>query len=205
MQGNGVAGNLLQSHTANGAHLCAEVAAQQVFTQSDRLEDLRTTIGTDGRDTHLRHDLLQALIHRLDVVFLCGGVLLLNLAMLHQIIEHGEGHVRAQGTGSVAQQQGCVHHLTDLAALHNQCRLHTLTHTNQIVVDCRDSQKTGNRSVCLVEVAIAQDDVVHTFIDTLLSFLAEIVECLAKSAFTLRYLKENGQLLGVETLVADVT
>ena len=57
----------------------------------------------------------------------------------------------------------------------------------------------------LVEVAIAQDDVVHTFIDTLLSFLTKVFKCLAKSALTLCYLKENGQLLGVETLVADVT
>ena len=71
MQCNRIAGDLLQTYTTNGAYLCAEVTAQQVFAQSDALEDLRTTIGADGRDTHLRHDLLQTLIHSLDVVLLC--------------------------------------------------------------------------------------------------------------------------------------
>ena len=98
-----------------------------------------------------------------------------------------------------------MHHLANLTALHNQRRLHTLTHTDQIVVDSRDSQQTGDGSVRLVEVAIAQDDVVHTLIHTLLGLLTEVVERLAQSAFTLRNLKENGQLLGVETLIADIT
>ena len=130
-----IAGNLFQADTTDGAHLCAKVAAQQVLAQADALENLGATIAADGTDTHLRHDLLQALIHRLDVVLLSCSVLLLDLVTFHQIIEHGEGHVRTQGAGTIAQQQGSVHHLTDLTTLHNQCCLHTLAHTDQIVVD----------------------------------------------------------------------
>ena len=77
MKCDSIAGNLLQTHTTNGAHLGTEVAAQQVFAQSDALENLRTAIRADGRDTHLRHNLLQALVHRLNVVLLGSSVLLL--------------------------------------------------------------------------------------------------------------------------------
>ena len=125
-----IAGNLLQTHTTNGAHLGTEVAAQQVFAQSDALENLRTAIRADGRDTHLRHNLLQALVHRLNVVLLGSGILLLNFMLLHQIIQYSERHVRTQGTGTVAQQQGGVHHLANLTALNDQGCLHTLTYAN---------------------------------------------------------------------------
>ena len=141
MQTDGIAGYLLQSDAADGAHLCAEVAVQQVLAQSDALENLRATIGADGRDAHLRHNLLQTLVHGLDVVAFGGGVVLLNLPALHQVVEHGEGHIRAQRRGSVAQQQRRMHRLANLTALHDERRLHALAHRNQIVMDGRDSQQ----------------------------------------------------------------
>ena len=56
MQHDGVFGYLLQSDTANGADFCTEVSLQQTLRETDALEDLRTTITADGRDTHLRHN-----------------------------------------------------------------------------------------------------------------------------------------------------
>ena len=44
MQGDSIACNLLQTNTSDGAHLCTEVAAQQVFAQTDALENLGSTI-----------------------------------------------------------------------------------------------------------------------------------------------------------------
>ena len=141
MQSDRITGNLLQAYTTNGAHLCSEVPSQQIFAQSDALENLRTTIAADGADTHLRHNFLQSLIHSLDVVGFSRRVVLLNLAAFHQIIENGKRHVRTQCAGTITQQQGGVHHLANLTALHNQGRLHTLTHANQIVVNSTYSQQ----------------------------------------------------------------
>ena len=95
MQADGIAGYFLQSDAADGAHLRAEVAAQQVLAQSDALEDLGAAIGADGRDAHLRHNLLQPLVNGLDVVGLGSGIFLLNLAPLHQVVEDGKRHIRA--------------------------------------------------------------------------------------------------------------
>ena len=94
------------------------------------------------------------------------SIFLLNLVFLHQVIQYSESHVGAQCAGTIAQQQSGVHHLANLTTLHNQRRLHTLTHANQIVMDSRDSQQRRYRRMRLVDVAIAQDDVVHTFIHT---------------------------------------
>ena len=134
MQANCIPGYLLESYATDGAHLSAEILAQKVFAQSDALENLGTTIRTDGRDAHLRHYLLQSLIHSLDVVALGSGIILLYAMGLNEVVEHSKSHVRTQGTGSVAQQQGCMHHLTYLAALNYEGCLHTLLHTDKMMV-----------------------------------------------------------------------
>ena len=125
--------------------------------------------------------------------------------LLHQIIQHGKRHVWAQGAGAIAQQQGGVHHLANLTALNNQGCLHTLTHADQIMVNSADGQQRWDGCMLLVEVAVAQDNVVNTLIYTGFSLMTQVVECLTKSFLALCYLKENRQLLGVEALVADVT
>ena len=43
-----------------------EVPLDDVVGQPDRLEDLRAGVRGDGRDTHLAHDLQDALAERLD-------------------------------------------------------------------------------------------------------------------------------------------
>ena len=84
-----------------------------------------------------------------------------------------------------------MHHFANLTTLHNQGGLHALTNANQIVVDSRNSQQRWDGGMMLIDIAVAQDDVVHTFINALLSLLAKVFESLTKSALTLCHLKEN--------------
>ena len=44
----------------------------------------------------------------------------------------------------------------------------------------------------LVNVTITEDDVVYPFIHTTFSLMAESVECLAQSLFSLFHVEENG-------------
>ena len=104
MQTDGVAGDLFQPDAANGTHLRTEVPPQHLISDADALEDLRTAIASDGRDAHLRHDLLQTLIYGLDIVAFCCGILLLNLSLLHQVVENGESHIRTQGACTISKQ-----------------------------------------------------------------------------------------------------
>ena len=119
MQPNGIACNLLQSDAANGTHVRTEISSQQVLAESDALENLCTPIASNGRDAHLRHNLLQSFIDGFDIVALSSYIVHLNLPSLHKIVENGEGHVRTQGAGSIAKQQGGMHGLSNLTALHD--------------------------------------------------------------------------------------
>ena len=94
--------NLFQPNAADSAHLRAKITSQQIIAQADAFKNLRTAIRANGADTHLRHDLLQAFIHRFDVVLLGSGIFLLNLSFLHEVVEHCKRHIRTDGTGSIA-------------------------------------------------------------------------------------------------------
>ena len=131
-------------------------------------------------------------------------VVLLDLVLLHEVVQHGECHVRTNRAGTIAEQQGCVHHLTNLTALHNQSGLHTLLHTDEVMMHRTHRQQARDGSTLLVDVSIGKDDVVHALIDRCLSLLAEVFDGLTQSAGALLDVEQHGELLGLEALVADV-
>ena len=134
VKSQGVAGYGFQANTAYGAHVSAEVCLEQRLTQAHSLEYFGTPIASDGGYTHLSHNLEEAFLHGLDIVGLGRFIVFLYLAALHQIVEDGVGEIWAEGRRTIAQQQGGVHHLPNLSALHDKRCLHTLAHGDEIVV-----------------------------------------------------------------------
>ena len=161
---DGVGGDFLQSDASDGAHLRAEVIFEQALAQADALEDFRTAVAADGGDAHLRHDLEQAFLHRLDVVLLSRGIFFLDFVTFHQVVEYGEGHVGAEGGSAISQQQCSVHRLADFSRLHDQRSLHALAYGYQVVMHCADGKQAGDGCVCGVHVAVGEDDVVVPFV-----------------------------------------
>ena len=58
--------------------------------------------------------------------------------------------------------------------------------------------------MCLVDVAVGEDDVVYTLVHALLRLLAEVVDGHLQAALPLRDVEEHRELDGLETLVAYV-
>ena len=204
MQPDGIPRYLLQSNASYGTHLRTEVPVQQVLAQSDALENLGTAIAADGRDTHLRHDLLQTLVYGLDIVGFRRGIVLLYLPPLHQVVQNGKGHIRTQCRGTIAQQQCRMHGLAYLTAFHDEGGLHTLADADQIVMDGTYSQQRGDGGMRLVNIPVAEDDVVHSLVHTVLCLMTEIVQRLAQSFFSFLDVEEYREFLCLESFVADV-
>ena len=98
-----------------------------------------------------------------------------------------------------------MHHLTNLTALNDQGGLYALTHRNQIMMHGTYSQQTRYCSMRLVDIAIRENDVVHTLVNTCLSLMTQVIQSLSQALFTLTHFKEDRQLLGVKAFIADVT
>ena len=133
--------DFLKSHTSNGGYFSSEIGFQQVLAESDAFKDLGSPITSDGGNTHLRHDFEESLLHRLDIVGFGRWVILLNLMLSHQVVEHSKGEIRAKRRRAVTQEQCRVHGLPDFTRFHNQRSLHPLSHLNEIMMDGRDSQQ----------------------------------------------------------------
>ena len=131
-------------------------------------------------------------------------IFFLNLMRRDKVVYDGEGHVRADGAGSVAEQQGSVHHLPYLAALHDYGCLNTLAHGDKIMVDGAYGEKRRYGSMLAVDVTVGKNDIVDTLVYALLRLLAQIVQGAAQTAFAFLHIEEHRQLHGVESLIADV-
>ena len=141
VEGNVVFSNLFQTDATDGGSGGTEVTFEQFLAQTHRFEYLGAAVRADSADTHLAHDLVEPLADGLDVVLLRCFVVHLHFALLHQVVQHGVGHVGADGTGTVAQQQGGVHHFANFAALHDKSCLYALLHTDEVMVYGADGQQ----------------------------------------------------------------
>ena len=97
-----------------------------------------------------------------------------------------------------------MHRLAYLARLHDEGRLHALAHADEVVVYGRDGQQRGDGHVRLIGLAVGEDDVVVALVHRFLRPAAEVVERLAQAVAAFCSVEEDGQLDGVEALVADV-
>jgi hypothetical protein len=82
-----------------------ETEIDHIAVQTDGLEQLRAAIAGDGRDSHFRHDLVQALVDALAVIVEgAGGVPLPNLSAAHHVAQAIVGQIRKDGGGAVPDQ-----------------------------------------------------------------------------------------------------
>ena len=197
-------GDFLQADTSDGRCLCPEIVAQQLLADSYSLENLCSAVGTDGADAHLAHYFVETLAKSLDVVAFSRFVVHLHIAALHQVVEHGECHIRVDGACSIAKQQCGMHHLPDLSALDDKSGLHTFLHRNQMMVHSTHRQQRRNCHMVAVDALVGQYYVVHTVVDRCLGAAAQLIDGFLQPGGAFCRIKQHWQLHGVESLVSDI-
>ena len=144
--------HLEQAQPADVARGATEILVDQFAVQPDRLEDLGTAVRHIGADAHLRHDLVQALADRLDVVL--DGFLGLRPVQRSQCLQR---EVRVHGLGAVTGQQCIVMHLARGSGFDNQARRRTHSFNDQVLVHRARRQQRRDRDMFGVERAVGHD------------------------------------------------
>mmetsp|Transcript_100539 Transcript_100539/g.288012 ORF Transcript_100539/g.288012 Transcript_100539/m.288012 type:complete len:1151 (+) Transcript_100539:506-3958(+) len=141
----------LEVAALNAASRAGKATVDHLVGETDGLEDLGALVRLEGRDTHLGHDLEDALGGTLAVVVeeLLVAELLLGAGQHLTIGAHlGEGlvgHVRADSVAAKAEHRGKVVHLTRVAALGEEGGLGALLGTEQVLVHGADRQQRRDR------------------------------------------------------------
>jgi hypothetical protein len=171
-------GNFGRDHVqANAAELgvgSGEEFVHQFLSKAQCLERLRAGVGRHGGDAHLGHDLQDALAQALDEVVdavLRGDAG--DVARSNQLLHGFHGQVRVHGRGAVADQDGHVVRLADVAGFDHQGGLGAVGAAQQVVVHGADQQQGRNGRPLCVRVAVGQHDVLHTAVDGAGNLLAD--------------------------------
>ncbi len=150
-----VAFQVCETRTLDAAGNALEAQADHFLGQADGFEQLRTTVGGDGGDTHLRQDLQQALGDALAVVLEDFVQVAQHFAGTDQVGQHFIGQVRVNGRGTEAQQHGEVVRVTGGSGFHQDVAVATQTLFGQAVVHRTNGERGVHRQLARGDVAVA--------------------------------------------------
>lgn len=159
MPGCDIGRDVIQGDPAGGAGKPGEVFVEHLLGDADSLEQLRTGVGGQRRDAHLRHHFQHTLTCGFDVVVQRRRTVdaLDNTAVEHVLdrLEHQVGVDRGRAE---SDQRGHVVHLAGITGLDHQTHLGAGPFPNQVVVHSRNGEQRRYRSHFLVGLAVGQDD-----------------------------------------------
>ena len=121
------------SHSGRGP---GEILVNQFLVQAHGLENLRAAVALHRGDAHLRHHLEHTLLVGLDEILLgVFGSGPVYLAGLGKFSHRGQGQVRVDGAGAVADEQREMVDFPGVAGLHDQGCLGPGAFPDKMVVD----------------------------------------------------------------------
>ncbi len=179
--------NLSQPNAAQPGDRAGEKLIDQLLPQSHGFKNLRPTIAIYRRDAHLRHNLQQPGFHGPHKVALGFGYSQLDFTRRNQILNRGQGQIRVNGVGPIANQAGQVMNFAHLAAFNHQADLHTLAAPHQVMVHRAHSQQTGNGRILLIDAQIAQDNDSFARVNRVFGHFTQPVERPAQAVGALGY------------------
>ena len=150
-----------------------EELVDEGLRQADGVEDLRAAIGLVGRDAHLRHDLQQALVDRLDEAL--DDLVVAD--RLRQVLGHRgqrlEGEIGVDRLGAVAGKAGEVMHLARFARLDDEADGGAQALADQVMMHGRRREQRGDRNPVRPDHAVGEDDDVVAAVDGAFRALAQ--------------------------------
>ena len=166
----------LKPHALDLRRRPREVLINNFLIEAHGLEDLRTSIRFNRRDSHLGHHFDNALYGTVYIAlfgFFVGVIVEHPLA--DHVVEAFECHIGIDRLRTVARQQAEVVHLARFARLNCQTDARARLVAHQVVMDTGHRQQRGNGNLALIDAAIGQDDQVvvlcNRFIDAATEFI----------------------------------
>ena len=147
-------GDVVERYAIDGARRASKISVTQRARQPKGLEELRTLIRREHGDTHLGHDLEDALVYGLDEIARGCVEIKLHLVVAHHVVDYREGQVGIDRTCAIADKEGEMHHLAGRGSLDDKCGLHTLLLIYKVVMHRRGGQQSGYGSILRIYTAV---------------------------------------------------
>ena len=131
----------------------------EIVREPDRLEGLRAAVALQRGDSHLRHDLEQPFVHRLDVCGVrVGWIGLVRYCVTsHEIRDRLEGEHRVQRARAVADEQRDLGDIASLTCVQHDAHAGAQALAHEVVVHGGHGEQRGDRRPRRVYAIVAQD------------------------------------------------
>ena len=133
-----------------------EVALDEIGLQANRLKDPRAAVAHQGRNTHLRHDLREALADRLHVIRDRG--FFREAALRGERTEGGERNVRAHRLSAVPHEEREVLRLDHGAGFDDEADVGTDAFRNEVLVQGGGREEHRDRHAVSRHGAVRDDE-----------------------------------------------
>ncbi len=198
---HGFLGDFAKPNAADPRRGPAEIALNEIFRETDRLENLGAAIGLVGRNAHFRHDLQEALVDRFDVALAC----LMAIDFIGKLARHGgerlEGEVGVDRFRSIARQQGEMMDLPRVAGFDDEADRGAQPLADQMMMHRRRRKEGRDRNAVGAGQTVGQDDDVEAAVDRVFGAVAESAKGI-RHAFRAAFRKIGDiERLGVESLL----
>ena len=172
--------------------------------QADRFKNLSAAVATEGRNTHLRHNLEQALIDSLHVVGGSSDRVYIEVTVVAHVGNALEGQIRVDDRSTETEQQGKVHDFADFAGLHHQTDFRTHSRFYKGAVHASRSKQRRNRHVAPIDVLVGKHDDIKALVHGTHGIASEVLQG-GFQDFPIATERElHFEFLGLEGLIADV-
>ena len=200
VSGQHLLGDDVEADAAQRRGRAGEVLVDELLGQAHGLEDLGAAVGGDGGDAHLGHDLEDAVAEGVDEV-VDGGVRVdLDGARAGEVLDGLHGEVRADRGGAVADEEGDVVDLADVAGLDDEPDLGARVLAQQVVVDGAREEQRRDGGHLRGGLAVRQDDEARTGLGGGVDLGEDLLEALAQGGLSPADAEQALDLRGGEAL-----
>ena len=157
-----------------------EAALHNLVVQTDDLEQLRTAVTRDGRDTHLRHDLEQALANTAPV----GSTQLLlpvDVAALRDVMQRLVDEIGIHHRRAITDKARNVMRIAGNACLHNNVGVTAQARVHEVVMHSARCEQRMDGQLAFHEVTVAEHDDQVAVAHSLLGLRTNLVQRLGQA------------------------
>ena len=168
--GEALDGDFLIPDTLDLGCRAFEAILDEIRGNTNRLEDLSSTIAVDHRNAHLGHDLEKTSLKSLAVIENGLGKFGNGSATLEDFPNGLESEIRIYRTSTITNKAGDLMHVTGLASLANKAGFHPLASANKVVMNGSRREKHRHSDIGVIHATIRKNNETQTGIHRRLGF-----------------------------------
>ena len=154
--------NIFQCNASNTAYSTCEIFIDNILRYTNCLENLRSLIRLDCRNTHLGSDLNNTADNCMIIIVYSCIIVLVQHMGIDQLMDCLQCQIWVDCTCAIAQKSSKMMNLSRLAGFQDNSKRSTLFRLYKVLMYCRNSQQRRNRHMVFIHASVGKHQNIGT-------------------------------------------